>query len=192
MTEKHGHKHQGKTSKNILNAGEVLQATGLKIGDNFIDAGCGDGYISLEASKIVGDKGKVYALDVYPESIETVKKEIKNRNLDNVEAILTDITDTIPLDEAKIDLVLMANVLHGFVAEGDVEEVMNNISKVLKPDGIFAVIEFRKIEGNIGPPYDVKISPEDVSNILTKYGFDIIDTQMIGEYHYIVKGAKKP
>ena len=170
----------------------MLQATGLKIGDNFIDAGCGDGYISLEASKIVGDKGKVYAFDVYPESIETVKKEIKNRNLDNVEAILTDITDTIPLDEAKIDLVLMANVLHGFVAEGDVEEVMNNISKVLKPDGIFGIIEFRKIEGNIGPPYDVKISPEDVSNILTKYGFDIIDTQMIGEYHYIVKGAKKP
>ena len=93
---------------------------------------------------------------------------------------------------AKIDLVLMANVLHGFVAEGDVKEVMNNISKVLKPDGIFAIVEFRKVEGNIGPPYDVKISPEDVSNILTKYGFDIIDTQMIGEYHYIVKGAKKP
>ena len=39
----------------------------------------------LEASNIVGDNGSVYALDVYPESIETVKKEIKTRNLVNIE-----------------------------------------------------------------------------------------------------------
>jgi ubiquinone/menaquinone biosynthesis C-methylase UbiE len=192
MTEKHGHMHHGKTSKNILSSGEVLKATELKLGDSFLDAGCGDGYISLEASSIVGDKGSVYALDVYPESIETVKKEIKTRNLGNMEAILADITEIIPLDAEIIDVVLMANVLHGFVAEGEVEEVMNNISRVLKPGGVFAVVEFRKIEGNIGPPYDVKVSPEDVSNILLEHGFDISDTQLVGKYHYIVNGIKKP
>ncbi|MGB7968866.1 MAG: class I SAM-dependent methyltransferase [Methanobacterium sp.] len=192
MTEKHGHKHHGKTSKNILSAGEVLKATELKLGNSFLDAGCGDGYISLEASNIVGDNGSVYALDVYPESIETVKKEIKTRNLVNIETILADITETIPLDAEIIDVVLMANVLHGFVSEGEVEEVMNNISRVLKPGGIFAVVEFRKIEGNIGPPYDVKLSLEDVSNILLKHGFDIDGTQLVGKYHYIVNGIKKP
>jgi ubiquinone/menaquinone biosynthesis C-methylase UbiE len=192
MTEKHGHMHHGKTSKNILSAGEVLKATELKLGDNFLDAGCGDGYISLEASSIVGDKGSVYALDVYPESIETVKKEIKTRNLGNMEAILADITKIIPLNTEIIDVVLMANVLHGFVAEREVEEVMNNISRVLKPGGVFAVVEFRKIEGNIGPPYDVKVSPEDVFNILLEHGFDISDTQLVGKYHYIVNGIKKP
>ena len=192
MTEKHGHMHHGKTSKNILSAGEVLKDTELKLGDNFHDAGCGDGYISLEASSIVGDKGSVYALDVYPESIETVKKEIKTRNLGNMEAILADITKIIPLDTEIIDVVLMANVLHGFVAEREVEEVMNNISRVLKPGGVFAVVEFRKIEGNIGPPYDVKVSPEDVFNILLEHGFDISDTQLVGKYHYIVNGIKKP
>jgi ubiquinone/menaquinone biosynthesis C-methylase UbiE len=192
MTEKHGHMHHGKTSKNILSAGEVLKATELKLGNSFLDAGCGDGYISLEASSIVGDKGSVYALDVYPESIETVKKEIKTRNLGNMEAILADITKIIPLDAEIIDVVLMANVLHGFVAEREVEEVMNNISRVLKPGGVFAVVEFRKIEGNIGPPYDVKVSPEDVFNILLEHGFDISDTQLVGKYHYIVNGIKKP
>jgi len=192
MTEKHGHMHHGKTSKNILSAVEVLKSTELKLGDNFLDAGCGDGYISLEASSIVGDKGSVYALDVYPESIETVKKEIKTRNLGNMEAILADITEIIPLDTEIIDVVLMANVLHGFVAEREVEEVMNNISRVLKPGGVFAVVEFRKIEGNIGPPYDVKVSPEDVFNILLEHGFDISDTQLVGKYHYIVNGIKKP
>jgi ubiquinone/menaquinone biosynthesis C-methylase UbiE len=192
MTEKHGHMHHGKTSKNILSAGDVLKATQLKLGASFLDAGCGDGYISLEALNIVGNNGNVYALDVYPESIETVKKEIKTRNLGNMETILADITETIPLDAEILDIVLMANVLHGFVAEGEVKEVMNNISRVLKPGGVFAVVEFRKVEDNIGPPYDVKVSPEDVSNILLENGFDISDTQLVGKYHYIVNGVKKP
>ena len=191
MTEKHGHMHHGKTSKNILSAGDVLKATQLKLGASFLDAGCGDGYISLEALNIVGNNGNVYALDVYPESIETVKKEIKTRNLGNMETILADITETIPLDAEILDIVLMANVLHGFVAEGEVKEVMNNISRVLKPGGVFAVVEFRKVEDNIGPPYDVKVSPEDVSNILLEHGYDIGDIQLVGKYHYIVNGVKK-
>ncbi len=190
MTEKHV--HHGKTTRNILNADEVIKSTGLKLGDTFLDAGCGDGYISLEASKLVGEDGKIYALDVYPQSIETVKKEVETRNLGNVKAILADITQTIPIDTAIIDIVLMANVLHGFVADGKVDEVMDNISRVLKPGGVFSVVEFRKIEGNIGPPYNVKLSPEDVSKILKEHGFNINNTQPVGKYHYIVNGVKKP
>ena len=107
-------------------------------------------------------------------------------------AILTDITQTIPIDTAIIDIVLMANVLHGFVADGKVDEVMDNISRVLKLGGVFSVVEFRKIEGNIGPPYNVKLSPEDVSKILKEHGFNINNTQPVGKYHYIVNGVKKP
>jgi ubiquinone/menaquinone biosynthesis C-methylase UbiE len=191
MTEKHGHKHHGKSSRQILNAIEVLEAINPGIGNIFLDAGCGDGYISIAATNLVGDQGKVYALDVYPESIEIVKKEIKDKKLVNIDAILADITNTIPIDSNSIDIVLMANVLHGFVAGGEVEDVMSNIIRVLKPGGVFAVVEFRKLESNRGPPLNVRISPEDVSIILKDYGFDIIDNHEIGNYHYLVKGVKK-
>jgi ubiquinone/menaquinone biosynthesis C-methylase UbiE len=190
MTEKHGHKHHGKTSRDILSAKEVLVATGLKKSDVFLDAGCGDGFISIEASHKVGNQGKIYALDVYPESIEIVKKEIKDKNLKNIDAILADITDTIPLNDDSIDIVIMANVLHGFVDSGEVDEVMNNIIRVLKQDGVFAVVEFRKDESIRGPPFNVRISSEDVSKILNVYGFDVVDSYEIGTYHYIVKGIK--
>ena len=192
MTEKHGHIHHGKTSRDILSAGEVLKATGLKMGDIFLDAGSGDGYISIEASNIVGDNGKIYAMDVYPESIETVKKEIKDRNLDNIEAVVADITKTIPLDENSTDSILMANVLHGFVEGGEVDDIMANIVKVLKSGGVFTVVEFRKVESSRGPPFNVRISTGDVSSILNNYGFDIEDNYEIGKYHYIVRGVKRP
>jgi ubiquinone/menaquinone biosynthesis C-methylase UbiE len=190
MAEKHGHMHHGKSSKGILNSDEVLKATGIKKDDKFLDAGCGDGYISIEASSIVGEEGNVYALDVYPESIKTVLNEIKARNIDNMGAVVADITKEIPLDNESVDIALMANVLHGFVAGNEVDPVIKNIWKVLKLGGVFAVIEFRKVESNRGPPFNVRISPEEVSEILKKYGFDIVDSQEIGEYHYIVKAVK--
>ena len=189
MTEKH--MHHGKSSRDILDADEILKAAGLKSDDVFLDAGCGDGYISIEASSVVGDRGKVYALDVYPESIETVKKEIEDRKLDNIEAAVSDITKSIPLDEASVDVTVMANVLHGFIEGGEVDMVMNNIVKVLKPGGIFAVVEFRKVESSRGPPFNVRITPEEVAEILEEYGFGIDDSHEIGEHHYIVKGVKK-
>jgi len=191
MIEKHGHVHHSRSSKDILSAMEVLEAVGLEIGDIFLDAGCGDGYISIAASNLVGDRGKIYALDVYPESIETVKKEIEDKKLDNTHAILADISKNIPLDSDSIDIVLMANVLHGFVADEEVEKVMSNIVEVLKPGGVLAVVEFRKLDGIKGPPFNIRISPEEVSIILKDYGFEITDKHEIGEYHYIVKGVKK-
>jgi len=191
MIEKHGHVHHSRSSKDILSAMEVLEAVGLEIGDIFLDAGCGDGYISIAASNLVGDQGKIYALDVYPKSIETVKKEIEDKKLDNTHAILADISKNIPLDLDSIDIVLMANVLHGFVADEEVEKVMSNIVEVLKPGGVLAVVEFRKLDGIKGPPFNIRISPEEVSIILKDYGFEITDKHEIGEYHYIVKGVKK-
>lgn len=190
MTEKHGHKHHGKSSKDILGADEVLKVINLQSGDKFLDAGCGDGYISIEASKIVGNDGRIFALDVYPESISMVKQEIKSQNLNNMDAILADITDTIPLEDDSIDTVLMANVLHGLVEENEVEPVMLNINKVLKNEGFFAIVEFRKVQSERGPPFDVRLDPSDVSDILQEYGFKVVDSEEIGKFHYVVIGQK--
>ena len=41
-----------------------------------------------------------------------------------------------------------------------------------------------------GPPFNVRISPSDVDEILSKYGFDIIESIELSEYHYLVMGVK--
>jgi ubiquinone/menaquinone biosynthesis C-methylase UbiE len=191
MNDKHGHQHHGKSSRDILRAEVILKAADIKNGDKFLDAGCGDGYVSIEASDIVGSDGEVFAVDAYPDSIDIVKNEIKKRNIKNIQPIVADITNELPLNDNSIDLALMANVLHGFVDGGEVDQVMSNMVNVLKPGGIFAVVEFRKVESNRGPPFHVRISPEEVSNILKNYKFDVINSCEIGEYHYMVKGLLK-
>lgn len=189
MTEEHTHKHHGKTSRDILGAEEILNLINLKPGDKFLDAGCGDGYVSIEASSLVGTDGKIFALDVYPESIEGVTKEIKDKSIKNLEPILADVTESIPLDDDSVDAVLMSNVLHGFGDE-ELETVLKNINRVLKKDGVFAVVEFRKIQSERGPPFDVRLHPSDVSEILTNHGYSVVDSKEIGKYHYMVLGQK--
>ncbi|UTB33284.1 MAG: class I SAM-dependent methyltransferase [Methanobacterium sp. ERen5] len=189
MSEEHVHKHHGKTSRDILGAEEILNVINLKSGDKFLDAGCGDGYVSIEASKLVGSNGKIFALDVYPESIEGVSKEIKEKGIENLEPIVADVTDSIPLDDDSVDAVLMSNVLHGFGDE-ELETVLKNINRVIKKDGKFAVVEFRKVKSERGPSFDVRLHPSEVSQILSKHGYKVVKSQEIATLHYIVLGQK--
>lgn len=190
-TEKHGHKHHGKSTRDILDSKHVLGAAGLNKSQTFLDAGCGDGFISLEASKVVKGRGKVYALDAYQPSLDTLKKEINELQIGNIEVVNADMTLNIPLEDDLIDVCVMANVLHGFATEGTLKPVLNEISRVLKPGGTFAVVEFIKAEGPPGPPYDVRLTPEQVESILEGHGFTIGGTAEIGSYHYLVKSFKK-
>jgi hypothetical protein len=52
------------------------------------------------------------------------------------------------------------------------------------------VVEFKKIEGTPGPPFDVRLNPQDVEDILIKYGFEVTETVEVGKYHYLVNSVK--
>jgi len=185
------HFHHGKSSKDIIDAEFVLKSIGLKEGDIFLDAGSGDGYMSLAASKIVGDEGKVYAVDIWEESMNILNKEIKEKEISNIKAIIADISDEIPVDDENIDICYMGNVLHGFVENKDYDEVMGEIKRIIKPGGLFSVIEFKKIEGMPGPPFHVKMTPEEVEKIISDYGFEVKEVIEAGKYHYGVISVKK-
>lgn len=189
--KKHGHVHHSKSTRDILSADKVLKAAGLKSGYIFLDAGCGDGFISFAASSIVGEEGKVYAIDVYSESIAVVKAEIKEKGVNNIEAAVVDLTEKIPLGDDSIDLCVMANVMHGFVENEEVEQVMAELSRVIKSDGIFAVVEFKKEEGIPGPPMDVKVAPNDLEDVLAPYSFRSVEVDEVGDYHYLLKVVNK-
>ena len=186
MAESEKHFHHGRSSKEILDSNRVLSTIGLKKGDIFLDAGCGDGYMSIAASKIVGDEGKVYAVDVWEESINAFKEKIESENIKNIEASVADITQKIPVDDESIDILYMGNVLHGFVENNEVESVKKEIQSENKQGGLFAVDEFKKQESTHGPPLHVRITPEEVEEIVKNYGFASNKAEEVGTYHYAI------
>ena len=179
-----GHHHAGKSSKAYLNAERVLQETGLKSGDKFLDVGCGEGYFSIAASKIVSNKGKVYALDSYEKSIVALKQQIHRESIGNIEAIVADVTKKMPLPDATTDVCLMANVVHGFLANGEIPSMMTEIARVMKAGSTLAVVEFQKIDGPPGPPISIRITPEELEGLISGYGFKKNKVAEVGPFHY--------
>lgn len=179
-----GHRHAGMSSKAFLNAERVLQETGLKRGDKFLDVGCGEGHFSIAASKIIGNTGKVYALDSYESSIAVLKDQIHREHITNIEAILADVTQKMPLPDAIIDVCLMANVMHGFLANGEVPGVMTEVARVMKIGSTLAVVEFQKIAGPPGPPISIRMTPDELEALVSSYGFKKDRVVEVGPIHY--------
>jgi ubiquinone/menaquinone biosynthesis C-methylase UbiE len=180
----HGHYHAGRSSKAFLDAERVIQEISLKNGDKFLDVGCGEGRFSIAVSKIVGNKGKVYALDSYEKSIAILKEQIQREHIANIEAIVADATKKMPLPDAIIDVCLMANVMHGFLANGEVPAVMTEVARVMKTGSTLVVVEFKKNDGPPSPPISIRMTPEELEALISGYGFEKNKVVEVGQFHY--------
>lgn len=143
----------------------------MKEGQTFLDAGCGAGHFSIAASGMVGAEGKVYAVDIDHHAISSLKDDISKKDLKNLEAILSDLTKHIPVGDGSIDVSFMANVMHGFAANKEVDKVFSEVTRVMKPKGTLAVVDFKK-RFSPGPPKSIRLSPKEMETIISRFGFE--------------------
>lgn len=152
------HHHRGKSSENLLDRSAVLDALKILPGQIIVDAGCGNGYMSKAFSAAMGDTGIVYALDPDEEALVVLRNETEGRN---IQVIMGDVTVATPLPAASVDLVYIANVLHGFTP-AQLRGFCNEIVRILKPHGRLAVVEIDKRDTPFGPPLALRFSPDDL------------------------------
>ena len=188
------HRHHGKSSANFLDSDEILSELNLSGNETFLDAGCGDGYISKRAIEKYLPEGKVYAVDSYGESIKELQAYVDDNNIDNLIPIEADITKSIPgVGDESVDVVLMLNVFHGFGDPGQKEDVINELKRITKSDGKIALMDFKPIEMTKGPPIDIRISHVELEKIFNTYGLkkdyltvDIGEENPQGKSHYLI------
>ena len=178
------HEHKGRSSRSMLDARKILKDIGLKSGDQFLDAGCGDGYFSIAAAEIVGLGGRVYAFDVDGDGIGRLQKEIAEKKLANIEARVADVSGLLPLADESVDVVFISNVLHGLVANDEWERALKEVARVTRHQGTLAIVEFKKIGTQMGPPLSIRLSPEEVEVLAKGYGFSKVAVKEAGPYHY--------
>jgi protein-L-isoaspartate O-methyltransferase len=81
---------------------EVMNALRLKPGELIADIGAGSGYFTFRLAHHVGDKGKVYAVDVSPDMILHINRRIRELKVNNVVSILADPGDPL-LSDASVN-----------------------------------------------------------------------------------------
>ncbi len=116
----------------IGNPRRRLEKMPIKEGMAVLDYGCGPGRYTLPAARLVGPQGKVFAVDIQPLAISTVKEKAARVSLTNIEAILVDSYNT-GIEDSSIDLALFLDTLHQI---GDRNALFLEIHRVLKQDGV--------------------------------------------------------
>ena len=154
---------------------EVL-LTGAKKGDIILDYGCGIGFNTIPAANIVGNEGKVYALDIHPLAIKAVKKKIMKKRLKNVK-ILNDCG----LSNESIDIILLYNVLPMI---DDIPALIKEFWRILKLNGVLSVKS-----GLIVKLYGNKIKDRDLVKLITGYGFKL--EKRTGKFYVFKKEVNK-
>ncbi len=176
----------GRSSFDLVDTRNVFRELRLKKGMNLLDMACGRGEYSLAASKRIGDKGLVYAIDLWEEGIADLREQVSDRKITNIDARVADLRERIPVKDSCVDVCLMATVLHDLVETNGASQALNEAARVLRPTGILAVIEFKKMEGPPGPPMRIRLTPEEVGLLTNPHGFRKKRTIDVGPYNYMM------
>ena len=87
---------------------ETVRMLGIQEGHKVLDFGCGIGSYSIPVSRLVGETGRVFALDIHPMALDRVQKRAERLDLQNIETIQSGLETG--LDDNTCDFVLMFDV----------------------------------------------------------------------------------
>jgi ubiquinone/menaquinone biosynthesis C-methylase UbiE len=179
----------GKSSFELINTSELFAHITIHPSAQVLDVACGVGRYSIEIAKLLGEKGAVYAVDLWDEGIESLKAAIRESDIPNIHPIKADITKHIPLDNKSVDFCLMATILHDLSPE-EQDATLKEVVRILKPDGVLALVEFKKIDKGPGPPMHIRISEHEAEEEITPYGFRKTYQGEVGEFNYLMNFKK--
>ena len=130
------------------------------------DFGAGTGYFT---SHLAEQCSLVFAVDIQPEMIELNKKNMKSKNLKNVQYILNTPKKT-KLPNNSVDLILLVDVYHELEFPF---EVLNDMKKALKPNGLIVLLEFRAEDPRVPIKPLHKMSVSQISKEMNFIGLEL-------------------
>jgi ubiquinone/menaquinone biosynthesis C-methylase UbiE len=161
----------GKSSYDLIDPKIFWPKLALTPGSTVLDLGCGAGRYTLPMAGQIGPAGKVIAIDLWAEGIDRLKDAVRHDQITNIDARVADAGRPLPLEDQSVDVCFMATVLHDFMAAGIATQALQEVKRVLKPQGIMAIVEFKKEDSPNGPPRHIRLAVEDLAMLVQRLGF---------------------
>lgn len=180
----HSFYHDEPERRKWQNPEKILDEIGLKQGHTFIDVGCGDGFFTLPAARLVGAEGSVYGIDIDEDAIHRIRRKAADEDVKNLTLRVGEAENTV-LCDACGDVVFFGIVLHDF---NDATKVLENSRRMLKPTGRLVDLDWKKESMPLGPPYQIRFSQKKATELIRSAGFEIEKTTNSGLYHYMIIG----
>jgi ubiquinone/menaquinone biosynthesis C-methylase UbiE len=141
------------------NAYEFLVKVGVRTELVVLDFGCGSGTYVVPAAKLVGEAGRVYALDISRGALDRVEKKAQEEGLENIVRIDASVDEGMRLEDGTIDLMLMIDVLQEI---DDKEALLDEAYRILKPGGVLTI-------------YPMHVTEKEIERLATTKGFTLKD-----------------
>jgi ubiquinone/menaquinone biosynthesis C-methylase UbiE len=146
------------------------------------DLGAGSGFYSMLVSKMV-PKGKVYAIEVVPDYLQSITNKIKEAKITNLECFLGDV-ETIggtKLKDGIANAVIASNIL--FQIE-DKSKFVGEIKRILAPNGKVLLIDWEAVDSILSENMKGAVPKESARDLFEKNGFRFDREIDAGEHHY--------
>ncbi|MFA5127019.1 MAG: class I SAM-dependent methyltransferase [Patescibacteria group bacterium] len=175
----------------LLDAGQILrEIVKLKVGDMVGDLGAGGGLFLLEAARLVGDQGQVYAVDVVKNILSEIESKARLNGLNNIKTIWSnlEIVGATKINEGTLDANILVNVL--FQSQKHYE-ILAEATRLLKPGGKLLIVDWANNDLGVGPPNNRIVDQNQVKNLAQQLDLVLAQEFKAGKYHFGLLFAKK-
>jgi ubiquinone/menaquinone biosynthesis C-methylase UbiE len=158
----------------------VVAALDLAPGDVVADVGAATGYFARRFARVVGEQGRVYAVDIEAGLLDWLARRAAAEGIDNIETRVASVTDS-RLPDRCCDLIFLANTYHMIAARLD---YLAHLQRKLKPGGRLVIIDWRKRPSPEGPKMRWKLSARQVAAEAAAAGLCVIEQPQFMPYQY--------
>lgn len=166
----------------------IINGLGNLAGKKVADIGSGSGFFTDKFSKLVGNKGRVYALELKDEHIERLNDYITQTDKQNV-TIIKGKEEVLELPE-PVDMMFMCSLYHimyGVISDSDRDTYLKSLVKYLKPNGELIIVDNGPVDDDTLPYHGPYISRDLIEYQLSFYGFELIDYIQVIPQRYMLK-----
>lgn len=166
----------------------IINGLGNLAGKKVADIGSGSGFFTDKFSKLVGNKGRVYALELKDEHIERLNDYITQTDKQNV-TIIKGKEEVLELPE-PVDMMFMCSLYHimyGVISDSDRDTYLKSLVKCLKPNGELIIVDNGPVDDDTLPYHGPYISRDLIEYQLSFYGFELIDYIQVIPQRYMLK-----
>lgn len=161
----------------------------IQPGDRVADVGSGSGYFTFKFADIVGEQGRVYAIETNPLHLDFLNNYVKQYDVNNVE-IVTSSFSGIGLDpETKVDVVFMCSLYHNvYSAFTDYErdQFVGSIRNALRDGGRLIIVDNDLVPEDDIPYHGPYICKDLVRAQLWYYGFRMTESYQFTPQRYVL------
>ena len=168
---------------------DIVRALRLRPGTALADIGAGTGFFSLLFAEAVGPTGRVYAVDITRNFVESIRIRAAGLGLKQVTGVVNTAKSTL-LPAYSVDLVFISDTYHHFEYPAS---MLASIHAALRPNGEMVVIDFKRIPG-LSHPWvldHVRAGEDAITREIRAAGFELIERQDFMQTQYYLRFRKR-